>query len=362
MRDRCERHERAHVNARDRVAARLAQLLGRLPPTVQRALAGGRPVVLDGQTLLPEMQLVLAALKLQRVPRFCDQSPVEGRRRMRREAVVYAGRLAPVAAARPLTVDGAAGPLEARHYVPLEVDARAPLLVYFHGGGFVLGDLDSHDAPCRLLCHEARAHVLSVAYRLAPEHKAPAAVEDALAAFGWACAHAASLGADPARVAVGGDSAGGNLAAVVSQAAASSGGLRPALQLLLYPALDRAHPYGSIDLFADGFLLTRADIDYFDAHYRGATGIAIDDPRVSPLCAPSLEGVAPALIVTAGFDPLRDEAEAYAARLEKAGVPTVLRRERGLIHGFANLIGVSPASQAALASAARRARALLERR
>jgi acetyl esterase len=213
--------------------------------------------------------------------------------------------------------------------------------VFFHGGGFVFGDLDTHDGVCRLLCRHAGAHILAVDYRLAPENPFPAAVEDARAALDWAFANAGRLGADPCRIGVSGDSAGGNLAAVVSQLAARDGGPAPVLQLLIYPAMDSTGRHRSRELFADGFFLTKAHIEWFETHYLGADRARGLDPRVSPLLAEDLSGLPPTLVVTAAFDPLRDEGEAYAEALRAAGTPARVRRFPGLIHGFAAAAGVS---------------------
>src|SRR5690606_26972359 len=200
-----------------------------------------------------------------------------------REARVAAPPPPPVGAVTDLTYPGAAGPLRARHYRPEPTEPTpAPLLVYAHGGGFVTCDLDTHDVPCRTLCAHAGVHVLSVEYRLAPEHPFPAAGEDMLAALRWARAHAAELGADPERGAVGGDSAGGNLATVVSNLTVRAGERPPDLQLLVYPATDRVGHHASLELFADGFYLTAADIAWYNAQYVGLTG-AESDSRVSPL-------------------------------------------------------------------------------
>ncbi len=228
------------------------------------------------------------------------------------------------------------------------------MLVYFHGGGWVVGDLDTHDAPCRLLARAAGVRVLSVDYRLAPEHRFPAAADDALAAFRWAVEHAAELGADPRRIAVGGDSAGGNVSASTALQAARDGGPAPAFQLLIYPVTDNAAPSdpatqtGSYRMFADGFFLTAEQMRWYRAHYFGAAeATAARDVRASPLLADDLSGLAPAHVVTAGFDPLRDEGEAYAARLREAGVRTTLRRHPGLIHGFVNVVGPGRTSREA---------------
>jgi acetyl esterase/lipase len=235
-----------------------------------------------------------------------------------------------------ITLPGPAGEIRARHYRPPN-GAAAPLLVFYHGGGWVLGDLDYADALCRLICRDAAIHVLSIDYRLAPEHPAPAAVEDAYAAFKWAHEHAGDLGAVPGRVAVGGDSAGGNLSAVVCQLARDEGGPAPVLQWLIYPRTDCTAQTRSMSLFSRGFLLTKRDMDWFQAQYLRGSGIDPADPRVSPQLAESLAGLAPALIAVGGFDPLRDEGESYAAALRAAGTPVDLRYMGSLTHGFVNL-------------------------
>jgi acetyl esterase len=271
---------------------------------------------------------------------------------------MLSGPPTPVGIVRDLVVDGATGPLIVRHYAPEEGGGPHPLLVFFHGGGFVLGDLETHDAPCRLLCRHSGAHVLSVDYRLAPEHPFPAAVEDGLAALRWAAEHAAELAADPARVAVAGDSAGGNIAAVAALEAARDGGPAPVLQVLLYPATDMAGRSRSHELFGGGFLLTRELMDWFAAQY--VAGADPTDSRLSVLRAKDLGSVAPAFVVTAGFDPLRDEGEAYAEALRAAGVaPVTLRRFTGLVHGFCNTIGVSRVSREAMIEVAGATRVLL---
>jgi acetyl esterase len=200
--------------------------------------------------------------------------------------------------------------------------------------------------------------VLAIDYRLAPEHPFPAAADDARAALRWAVEHAEELGADPARVGVGGDSAGGNLAAVTAQLAARDGGPAPVLQLLIYPVTDFTRRTGrSRELFAEGFLLTSSEMEWFEDNYLGVAREAASDPRVSPLLGEDLGGLAPAIVVTAAFDPLRDEGEAYAHALRAAGTPVTLRRFRGFIHAFINLGGVSRASREAVAEIAGMTRA-----
>ncbi|HEY6879717.1 MAG TPA: alpha/beta hydrolase, partial [Polyangiales bacterium] len=244
-----------------------------------------------------------------------------------------------------LTYPGAAGPLPARHYAPVH-GVGAPLLLYLHGGGFAIGDIETHDPPCRALCAYGNLHVLSVDYRLSPEHVFPAALEDVRAALRFAREQAASLGADPNRIAIGGDSAGGNLATVATQLAKQAGEPLPALQLLIYPVVDTSRDSDSVNTFAEGLMLTRADIYWFREQYVGDADR--HDPRISPLLARDLSGLPKAIVISAGFDPLRDEGEAYAHALEAAGNQVVLRRFPQLIHGFINFAAVSPASRDAL--------------
>ncbi len=345
------------MTLRDRVERRLGRLLATLPDGAKVLLSRRPPVVLDGQTLDPDMQLVVSFLELTGAESLASESVEKSRAHMRHNARVHGATPERVARTADLTIPGPGGRLAARHYVPDEPGGPHPLLVFLHGGGFVLGDLDTHDAPCRILCAFAGVHVLSIDYRLAPEHPFPAAVDDARAALSWALANAGALGADPARVAIGGDSAGGNLSAVACHAVRDAGGPQPAAQLLLYPSADRTQPRPSLSLFADGFLLTRGDIDWFHERYSGGGMYA--DPRISPLLAPSLAGLPRALVVTAGFDPLRDEGEAYAAALAAAGTPTVLRRFPSLLHGFVNITGPSRAAREATVEIAGALRAMI---
>lgn len=233
-----------------------------------------------------------------------------------------------------LEVDGAAGMLPARLYVP-RAGAR-DALVFFHGGGFVLGDLDGHDDLCRRLAVGADSTVLSVAYRLAPEHPFPAAPEDAFAAVCWTHAHAEHLGLDAHTIGVAGDSAGGALAAVASQLAADRGGPPLAVQLLLYPVADHDFERASYRSNADAPFLTRAQMSWFWEHYAADPRDRLD-PRASPLRAAALAGLPPTVVATAEHDVLADEGAAYAAALAAAGVPVVHRHFPGLVHGFASL-------------------------
>ncbi len=320
-----------------------ARAIAAMSPRTQRALAGRPPVQVDGQVLDPGIQLLLRVMKLRGGDTFInvDGAPAAVQReRMRKEALAFARWPTAVGNVTELEVDGAAGPLRARHYAPPGATDGAPLLVFFHGGGYAVGDLDTHDEPCRVLCRYGGVHVLSIDYRLAPEHPFPAGVEDAIAATRWAHANAVRFRADPARLAVGGDSAGGNLAAVSARELARQGEAVPALQVLIYPGTDFVETRRSADLFGEGFFLTRESMDWCVEQYL-PPGADRTDPRLSPLRAPDLEGLPPAIVMTAAFDPLRDEGEAYATALRAAGNRVELVRVPGLIHGFINLTVVN---------------------
>ena len=264
---------------------------------------------------------------------------------------MFEGPKVPVARVDELRIDGPGGPIRARAYVPESDAGPLPLLVYMHGGGWVICDLDTHDNICRFLAREAGVIVLSIDYRLAPEHRFPAAVEDAFSSFFFAAEHAAEIGGDPARIAVGGDSAGGNLAAVVSQLARAQGGPLPSFTLMFYPATDLSRKRRSYELFREGFFLTEAAMDWFRGHYL-PNEEAARDPRASPLLADDLTGLPPAYLVTAGFDVLRDEGEEYARRLREAGVAVALRRHPGIVHGIVNALGIGHVGRGVLQDAA----------
>ncbi|SRR5579875_878700 len=343
---------------RQRIEYALLRAVMSLPERAALALAGGSPIERDGERLAPEIQLLLKLFALQREPRVGAMTPAQMRRLRRHGAAVAGGPVDRSIAASDLLIDNGDG-LPARLYHATEGRCERALIVYYHGGGFVFGDLDTHDAFCRLLARHSGARVLAIDYRLAPEHPFPAAVEDAQAAFEWALASAERLGADRDRIGVAGDSAGANLAAVVSQLLAREGGPTPAAQVLIYPATDIAYKHPSRSIFAEGFFLTAEDMDWFDRHYVGDESVDRSDPRISPLRAPDLSGLPPALVVTAGFDPLRDEGEAYAHALSEAGTPVILRRCEGLIHGFINMTGASRRSREAAIEIAGATRALL---
>jgi acetyl esterase/lipase len=318
-----------------------------LPIGVQRLMTGGRAVTIDGNTLDPTLRLALAgqhALGINGI--IVDDDTAASRAQLRELTAGLGGADIHGCDVRDISLPGPAGEIAARHYRPAD-GATHPLLVFYHGGGFVVGDLDTHDAVCRLTCRDADVAVLSIDYRLAPEHPAPAALDDAYAAFRWAHDHAAELGGVPGQVAVGGDSAGGNLAAGVALRARDDGGPAPILQWLLYPVTDSAAATRSRTLYGDGYLLTKHDIDWFTAQYVGRSQLDPTDPRVSPLRAPDLSGLPPALVAVAGFDPLHDEGEQFATALRDAGVVVDLRRMRSLTHGFINLFALGGGSATA---------------
>ncbi|CAM3372182.1 alpha/beta hydrolase fold domain-containing protein [Tsukamurella hominis] len=316
-----------------------AKLLFGLPVSVKQRL--GTPQTVDGNELDLDSQITLLMLKAQGVNGLAGVRDVEHSRASTRmlSAIVGAGT-APSVGVRGLMVDGAAGPLPARLYTPAGLEAGSPLVVFFHGGGFVLGDLDSHDAPCRYIADRARVRVLSIDYRLAPETIFPAAADDAVAATRWALEHADQLGADPARVAVSGDSAGGNLAGVAARELALGGGAQPAFSLLFYPVTGADPANRSRDTFADGYFLTQADIEYFRQLYTPEPG-QDTDPKFDLRHADGLAGIGRTHVVVAGFDPLRDEGAAYAQRLRDAGVDATTQLAPGALHGFLNMVGVS---------------------
>jgi len=247
-------------------------------------------------------------------------------------------------------IPGADGEIPVRVYTP-EGAGPFPILVYFHGGGWVIGNLDAYDPTCRALTNAARCVVVSVEYRLAPEYKFPAAPEDCYAALQWVGANAASINGDPARIAIGGDSAGGNLTAVVAQMSRDRGGVSPVYQLLVYPVTDHRYDTSSYRENADDYLLTKDAMVWFWNHYLRSEADG-NSPLASPLRADNFRDLPPALVMTAEFDPLRDEGEAYAAKLRDAGVPVTLTRYDGMIHGFFSLGAVLDQGKNAIAEAA----------
>ncbi|MBE7940371.1 MULTISPECIES: alpha/beta hydrolase [Ramlibacter] len=285
--------------------------------------------------LHPQARALLRMMEDKGVPPTHTLSVDEARRFYRERRAVTQPAPPAVGESRDLRMPGPAGEIPLRLYRPAGSAAGAllPVLVYYHGGGWVIGDLDTHDTLCRELANGSGCAVVAVDYRMGPEHRFPAASDDALAAARWVRANAASLQVDGARMALGGDSAGGNLAAVTALAMRDAGDAPAAFQLLIYPATDQRCLTASYQANGQGYLLTQDTMRYFHGHYFGDDTHNLDW-RASPMLAASLEGVPPALVLTAGFDPLRDEGTAYAQRLTESGVRTTLVCFERQIHGF----------------------------
>lgn len=310
----------------------VARALLALPPPILRRIVGPARHSPDGLTLDLQLQALLWLIAVTKVPPLSGGDVAVARASLDRAAPTL-DLVTRDVAVYDRTVPGAVGPRNARVYVPASAPSSdAPGLVYFHGGGWVVGSIESHDRFCRALAHRAALVVVSVDYRLAPEHPFPAAPEDAIAATRWVLENAALLGIDASRVAVGGDSAGGNLAAVVSLALRDDA-RRPAFQLLIYPATDLTRALPSHALFADSYFLSKAAGDWYLGHYLPAPADATK-PQASPLFADDVSRLPPALVVTAGFDPLRDEGKAYAEKMRAAGVPVEHVCLDGQMHGF----------------------------
>jgi acetyl esterase len=338
---------------------RLLKLVCGLPPRLQRLLFGPPPVI-DGQRLASDIHALLRLADLTGSNEFIgDKDVAQARRDRRLEAeIVSPPRPVWMARVEAMEIPGPAGAIGARLYVPpVPTGPRLrPLLVYYHGGGWVIGDLETHDNPCRFLAAHSGAAVLAIDYRLAPEHPFPAAVEDAWAAYAWVLDNADDLGFYAGRIGVGGDSAGGNLAAAVCLRARDRGARPPAMQLLIYPVTQVGEELPSRQRFDEGFLLTRRSMDFFEEKYLPNRADHAD-PRVSLLKAGDLSGLPPAYLATAGFDPLRDEGELYALRMRDAGVRVNLRRHPALVHTFANLTAICPSARWAMLEAAAALRA-----
>ncbi len=321
--------------------------LGSAPTGLQRFMAG-RGAMPDGVAIEPEVGAALRLLNMLPGASFEDLPLPEARAQIDHEADVFGGAPLPMHEVRELAIPGGAGSIPARLYRADPRDADR-LVVYFHGGGWVVGSLASADSACRFLARHAGVTVLSVDYRLAPEHPFPAAPDDALSAFRFAVGQAEAWGHDPQQIAVAGDSAGGNLAAVVCLDLRTAAEVRPAFQLLFFPVTDLSTKHGSYEDFADGYFLTEKQMDWYRNHYLGDHPAT--DPRVSPLLAADLRGLPPAYVAVSGFDVLRDEGEAYARAMAASGVRVGLRRHDRLIHAFVNSTGVGHSSRDAFLEA-----------
>ena len=311
--------------------------------------------------LHPQARALLDLIAERRLPPMQSLSPVEARLFYRDRRALTQPEAPPVAEITELSAEGQHGPIRLRLYRPTrrsDDPTAAPVLVYYHGGGWTIGDLDTHDVLCRQLANESRCAVVSVDYRMGPEHRFPAGSDDCLAATYWVRRHAEALGVDPARLAVGGDSAGGNLAAVVAIAARDAGDLPIAFQLLIYPATDQRRGHASHTSNGKGYLLERETIQYYHDNYYGDASHD-RDWRASPLLHTDLARLPPALVLTAGFDPLRDEGLDYANALVAAGNRAAYVCFERQIHGFITMGKVLDEANTAVAMcAAELARAL----
>src|SRR5580658_4651852 len=287
--------------------------------------------IIRSERLHPEARVLLEMMDAQEAPPLESMDPAEARASRLEPMKMVGGQPEALGRVEDLSIPGPGGDLPVRLYAS-EHGGLRPALVYFHGGGFVFGNLDTHDAVCRALAKESGAVVIAVDYRLAPEHKFPAAVDDSYAATVWVAANAQRLGINAQRIAVGGDSAGGNLATVVAMRCRDAGGPALAAQVLIYPVTDvSSFETGSHRELGEGYFLTRAGMEWFTGHYL-ASADHKRHPEASPLLAPNLRSLPPALVITAEFDPLRDEGEAYGKRLQDAGVPVTISRYPGMIH------------------------------
>jgi acetyl esterase len=320
-----------------------------LPAGVLRVLFGAPKTSPDGLRLDPQTQALLALVKVTRQPDIPELG-VKGARAYLDRVGPSMDAVAPDVSVRDTTVPCGTEARRARVYTPHGAGPGSPGLVFFHGGGFCAGSIDSHDRGCRALASKARVVVVSVDYRLAPEHIFPAAVDDAVASMRWLLANAATFGMDPGATAVGGDSAGGTLAAVVAQTLRADA-RRPAFQLLIYPVTDARGGTPSREYFREGYFLTGRAIDWYLGNYIPDKSQYID-PRASPLLAKDVSGLPPALVITAGFDPLRDEGRAYAEKLKAAGCEVTYVCAEGSMHGFFNASGVMHESASMLDLAA----------
>jgi acetyl esterase len=297
----------------------------------------------------PNVELLLSAMA-QGGQSLSEMGVEQARAMIEQFDALAAGSPVELPRVEDMNAPGAAGDIPLRLYSPA-ADAVLPVVVYFHGGGWVIGNIKSHDFICRRLARDANATVISVDYRLAPEHTFPCAVEDCYAVTKWVADNAQQLKVDGSRLAVAGDSAGGNLTAVTALQARDRGGPTIAFELMIYPVVDGTMSFPSIKENAEGYLLTAADMVWFYDQY-APDGVDRKNPMLSPLYAPDLSGLPPALVITAEYDPLRDEGEAYADALQQAGVEARSSRYDGMVHGFFGLDAVVPAAAPAMEEAA----------
>ncbi len=335
------------------------KLLLSLPRPLLRLLCGGGVVYQGGRTLDPRLQFL--AHQARGAPQLSTMAPPEARLVSSQMLKAMEGRIEPGVALETLSIPGPGGAIDARAYRPAEQDPQAPAIVFAHMGGGVLGDLETGHVFASILAAVTKAPVISVDYRLAPESRFPAGLEDVLDAYRWTRSNAPRFGALAETAAIAGDSMGGGFAAVICQELRRHGEPQPAFQLLIYPWVDLASETQSMSLYGDAWPLSRELLAWFAGHYM-SPGDDPADARLSPIKAEDLAGLAPAVIATAGFDPLLDQGEAYAKRLKEAGVAVAYRCYDSLAHGFCAFTGIAPAADVACREIAGLAREAIEGR
>lgn len=341
-----------------------ARLTMRLPSFSQRAFAKSFGFNHEHSRLDPHLQMILTARELMGGGDLLGKNIEKSRHLFRKDMAALVRKPTQVAAVTNWEIEHGLVKNAVRFYSPIlnskskRENKPLPLLVFFHGGGFMIGDLDTHDEVCRVLCQQGQFNVLSADYRLAPEHPAPSGVEDCLNTLKWAYEHAGDLNVDPTKIAVGGDSAGGNLSAVISQLAAGKP-YAPAAQLLLYPIVDFVNKYPSHKTYGEGLFLDQSDMDNASHNYLANSQVPPSDPRVSPING-NLAELPPALLITAELDVLRDEGELYAIKMREAGSQCFAHRVEGQGHGFMNITTINRAAFKSARKIAHDFRALLD--
>ena len=320
-----------------------------LPPPVLRLLSGSGVTYLGGRTLDPRLQFLAAQGRA--TPPMSTMTPEEARRAEAGFVADLAGPPELGVSCRPLDIPAPHGAIPARLYTPDTQDGRTPVMVFAHMGGGVIGGLPTVEAFCGRLARVGAGPVISVDYRLAPEHRFPAGYEDVLTTYRWARENAEQFGAPSGQAAIGGDSMGGGFAASICQELKRLGEPQPVLQLLIYPCVDVASEAPSMTTYAEAFPLSRATMDWFASHYMGPDADPAD-PRLSPSRSEDLSGLAPAVVAVAGFDPLLDQGQAYARRLAEAGVPVSFRAYDSLSHAFLAFSGLVPVADMAVSEIA----------
>lgn len=328
-----------------KIQAWLVRLLLKLPDSWKLKMAGGAPVVLGGRTLDPNMQFI--AHGASRQPPMSSMTPEQAQATSKQSLAMFAAKPEPGVTWDDLTIPGDGGhEIPVRVYRPADQDPAAPMMAYWHMGGGVTLDIEACHAFCTMIARAAKCPIVSVDYRLAPQHKFPAGLEDCFTAYAWTLKNAGTYGAPAGRATIGGDSMGGNFTAIIAQEAAERGLPRPDLQLLVYPATDLITAFPSAEIYGETFPLSTDTMDWFISHYL-PEGRSRDEEELSPGLATRLENLPPAIIATAGFDPLVDDGAAYAKKLEAAGVEATYKCYDSLAHGFTAFTDIVPAARSA---------------